>query len=79
VGCGGGSGPARRRARAGANAPAQLRPKVGDGAGTRGGDDVSAGPTPQSEREGETAPTIDDGENWPSAGENPAAGDPVLG
>jgi hypothetical protein len=31
------------------------------------------GPTRQREREGETAPTVDDGVNRPSAGENPAA------
>jgi hypothetical protein len=39
-------------ARAGARAPAQLRPKAGDGAGARGDDAVAAGPTRQQERKG---------------------------
>jgi hypothetical protein len=64
----GGYGPAGRRARAGANAPTQLWPKARDGAGARGGDGVSAGPTRQREREGETAPKVDDGVNRPPVG-----------
>jgi hypothetical protein len=52
------------------------RPSCGprrETARARGGDGVSVGPTRQREREGETAPTVDDGVNRPSAGENPAA------
>jgi hypothetical protein len=51
-GPGGNSGPARRSALASARAPAQLRPKAGDGAGARGDDSVSVGPTRQRERKG---------------------------
>jgi hypothetical protein len=75
VGRGGGSGPAGRRARAGA----RLRqPSCGPRRETtwaREGDVVSVGPTRQRVgKGGGTAPAVDGGVNWPSAGDNPAAG-----
>jgi hypothetical protein len=71
----GGSGPAGRRARARARS---RRPATAHGGKRRGrtrGDAVSAGPTRQRERDGETAPTVDGagrtGRPW---GRKPAAG-----
>jgi hypothetical protein len=75
VGRGGESGPARRRARAGAWL---RRPSCGprrETARAHEGDGVSAGPTRQRERKGRgTAPAVDGRVNRPSAGENPTAG-----
>jgi hypothetical protein len=72
-----------------ARAPAQLRPKAGDGAGALGDDAVAAGPhASESAGGGGTAPRADGGANRLSSGEKPgrrwarrrfAAGGPVLG
>ena len=64
----GDSGPAKRSARAGARAPAQLRPKAGDGAGARGDDAVAAGPTRHRERKGGNDDMVDSGANRPFVG-----------
>jgi hypothetical protein len=61
VGRGGGFGPAGRRARAGAIAPAQLRPKAEDGAGARGVTSFPRGPHVRESGRGGTAPTVDGG------------------
>jgi hypothetical protein len=70
---GGQSGPAGRRARAGARLRRLSCGPRRETVRARERDDVSTWPTRQRERKGETAPAIDGGVNRPSVGENPAA------
>jgi hypothetical protein len=88
VGRGGGTGPTERRTRASASAPAQLRPRAGDGASARGRRHRRGAHTPERAEggengvsglmEGRTArPRGGPGRRW--ARWRFAAGGPVLG
>jgi hypothetical protein len=88
VGRGGDSGPARRRARAGARLRRPSCSPRQETAREREGDGVSMGPTRQREWKGGTVLAVDGGVNRLSGGGEPgrrwarrrfAAGDPVLG